>query len=260
MLPNDRLSIGKQLHVFRAYAAASGDERKAVSNSEVADTGGLVGSSVSLCNPFMVDIGVLSREGVKQRPSQALFDYLHAYNWNTETAGTKLYPVFVDTWAARALLPKLSLRQLSKEDAILALADAAKAPRSYQKSLETLLEFLSISGVVRFDGNTVIKGQPPGDEPDPSGSEEDEEEAGRADAGQNSDKRSPPPPAAPPEDVHRFEIPIPGKPSVLIHVPKSLDADDWEMFQEMFDIYVKRWKGFDGAKKGPGGQQNGGAG
>lgn len=261
VLPNDRLSIGKQLHVFRAYAAASGAERKAVSNSEVADTGGgLAGSSVSLCNPFMVDIGVLAREGTRQRPSQALFDYLHAYNWSADTAGAKLYPVFIDTWAAKALLPKLTLRQLSKEEAILALADAAKAPRSYQKSLETLLEFLSISGVVRFDGNTVVKGLPPSDDKPLGDAGEEEEDADKGETVGNGG-RSSPDPSPPPEDVHRFEIPIPGKPSVLIHVPKSLDADDWAMFQQMFGIYVKRWKGFeDTTKKSSGSQPDGGGG
>lgn len=45
-------------------------------------------------------------------------------------------------------------------------------------------------------------------------------------------------------DVHRFEIPIPGKASVKVVVPNSLDADDWEMLQSVFVVYIKRWKGF----------------
>lgn len=46
------------------------------------------------------------------------------------------------------------------------------------------------------------------------------------------------------EDVERFEIPIPGKPSVRVIVPKDLDGDDWEMLQSMITVYIKRWKGF----------------
>lgn len=46
------------------------------------------------------------------------------------------------------------------------------------------------------------------------------------------------------EDVERFEIPIPGKSSVRVIVPKDLDADDWEMLQSMITVYIKRWKGF----------------
>lgn len=46
------------------------------------------------------------------------------------------------------------------------------------------------------------------------------------------------------EDVERFEIPIPGKTSVRVIVPRDLDADDWEMLQSMITVYIKRWKGF----------------
>lgn len=46
------------------------------------------------------------------------------------------------------------------------------------------------------------------------------------------------------EDVERFEIPIPGKPSVRVIVPRDLDGDDWEMLQSMITVYIKRWKGF----------------
>jgi len=47
-------------------------------------------------------------------------------------------------------------------------------------------------------------------------------------------------------DVERFEIPLPGKRSVKVIVPNSLDADDWEMLQNMISVYIKRWKGFKG--------------
>ncbi len=52
------------------------------------------------------------------------------------------------------------------------------------------------------------------------------------------------------EDVERFEIPIPGKPSVRVIVPRDLDGEDWEMLQSMITVYIKRWKGFK-----PGGEQ-----
>lgn len=46
------------------------------------------------------------------------------------------------------------------------------------------------------------------------------------------------------DDVERFEIPVPGKSSVRVIVPRDLDADDWEMLQSMITVYIKRWKGF----------------
>ena len=53
--------------------------------------------------------------------------------------------------------------------------------------------------------------------------------------------REPPPP---PPGVHRFELPVPGKPSVQVLVPESLNAEDWEMLSQMLGIYVNRWKGY----------------
>jgi len=51
-------------------------------------------------------------------------------------------------------------------------------------------------------------------------------------------------PAPVPPRTHRFELPIPGKPSVQVLVPESLDAADWDMLSQMFGIYVARWKGY----------------
>lgn len=53
----------------------------------------------------------------------------------------------------------------------------------------------------------------------------------------------------PPEGTHRFELPIPGKPSVQVLVPDSLDAADWEMLSQMFGLYVSRWKGYSANAK-----------
>lgn len=48
----------------------------------------------------------------------------------------------------------------------------------------------------------------------------------------------------PPPGVQRLEVPIPGKPSVVIFVPEAIDGEDWNMVYAMLNIYVKRWKGF----------------
>lgn len=53
----------------------------------------------------------------------------------------------------------------------------------------------------------------------------------------------------PPPGVHRFELPIPGKPSVQVLVPDSMDGEDWDMLSQMFGIYVNRWKGYKPPKK-----------
>jgi hypothetical protein len=152
------VSFDKQTAALRAYAAASGPEKKPVSNDEVATVmSELVASSISLCNPFFSDAGLLVQEGRKFRPVDAVFDFQHAYQWNPETAGLKLHGVFADHWAAKSLLPKLAFRQLSKEEAIGFLAEESKATTGHRKNLETLLDFLSFAGVIRTDGNLVQK-------------------------------------------------------------------------------------------------------
>ncbi|GLQ48834.1 hypothetical protein ACFFJT_17695 [Dyella flava] len=158
VIPTDRVSFDKQASALRAYAAASGREKKAVTNEEVsAVMSDLVASSISLCNPFFSDAGLLVQEGRKLRPVEAVFDFQHAYEWNADTAGHKLGPVFSQHWATKCLVPKLAFRQLSKDEAISFLAEESKATTSHRKNLETLLEFLSFAGVIRLDGNAVFK-------------------------------------------------------------------------------------------------------
>lgn len=232
-LPSERMAFDKQLAVMRAYAAASGPDKQPTSNAEVAKIAGIAPSSVSLINPFLGDCGLIIREGLKQRPAQQLFDYLAAWEWNPETAGTKLAPAFNSTWFAKALLPKLAFRPLTREEAISFLADEAKASKDYKSQLELLIDFLVTSGIVAWDGNTLIKGNGKREGAGPSA----------------TDPAFSPPPPAPPKaaepdesEVEKFSIPLPGKPSATVIVPKGLDADDWEMLKAMMETYVKRWK------------------
>lgn len=161
VLPTDRVSFEKQIAALRAYAAASGPGKRPVSNDEVAAVmAGLAASSISLCNPFFNDAGLLIQEGRKMRPAEVAFDLLHAHEWNSETAGLKLFPVFSQHWAAAALLPKLAFRKVTKDEAIAFLAEESKAATGHRKSLETLLDFLAYAGVLQVDGNMVNKVSP----------------------------------------------------------------------------------------------------
>lgn len=158
VIPTDRVIFDKQASTIRAYAAASGRDKKAVTNDEVAAVmSELAASSISLCNPFFSDAGLLIQEGRKLRPVEAVFDLQHAYEWNPETAGLKLRPIFSEHWAAKVLVPKLAFRQLSKDEAIGFLAEESKATTAHRKNLETLLDFLNFAGVIRIEGNVVQK-------------------------------------------------------------------------------------------------------
>jgi hypothetical protein len=244
-LPTDRVGLDKQLIILRAYAKASAAaDGQAVSNSDVAQYAHLHMGSVSSCNPFLMDVGLLTREGLRNRPAQAVVDFDQASEWNPERAGAKLAPVIEQSWFGQVMLRRLSLRSsMPKSAAIEALAEEARAGKEYRLSLEMLLDYLRVSGVVSYDGTTVQKATRSDDSPaalSPTGNV-DTGIAGSAPSDVVSQAL-----AAQPDrrNVQRFSIPLPGKESVLIEMPNDMDSDDWMMLGSMLAQYIRRWKKF----------------
>lgn len=235
-LPTDRLSFDKQLSVLRGYAAASGPEEKAVGNNEVSQIVGLHAGTISNCNPFFSEAGLLIKEGQRYRPSPEVVAYASSYQWDEEKAALKLAPVLDATWFAQTLKPKLSFRSFSKDEAIAFLAAEAKASPEYKAQLEILLDYLSSAGVVAADGNMIatIPGRksPP---PPPAGHTAHH-------GGESGVAHHAPPPPPPPQNnnIEEFSIPIPGKDSAKIIIPKGLEAEDWDMLKSMLDAYISR--------------------
>jgi len=239
-LPSDRLVFDKQLSVLRAYAVAAGPERSPVAIADVAKIVSLNPNTISLCNPFFQDVGLIAREGFKFRPAEAVADYLQAHKWNQDTAATKLRPVIEATWFAKVLLQRLEFRPLPRAEALQVLAEEARATKDYEDHLEVLLDYLKAVGLIAYDANTVtLLTAPTPPAPVSIGT--------RADP----PSQEPPVSAKPSANVRVFSIPIPGKEAASITVPANLDADDWEMLQAMIATYVKRWKNFpkSGAQK-----------
>lgn len=229
LLPTDRLTVEKQLAVLRGYCAASGPEKKAVGNADVSKIVGIHPGTVSTCNPFFNDIGLLIRDGLKYRPADEVFAYSNSYPWDQEKAAHKLAPILKGTWFAATLLPKLAFRTFAKEEAVKFLADEAKASPDYRQHLELLIEYLKAAGLITAEGNMVAV--VPGTF------------APEVGAPRPTDTPPPAPPqssAAPAPNVEEFSIPIPGKPSARIIFPKGLEAEDWDMLKAMLDAYIKR--------------------
>jgi hypothetical protein len=155
-LPTDRIAFPKQLDILRAFAAASGQSGKGVTNSEVAAIVNMKSETVSLGNGFLLDIGLLSRGEGGIIPSQEVFAFQRGYEWNPETAANKLAPKIAQTWFAAALLPRLSFRPLEEDAAIQVLADAASAGPDYKGQLGICIEYLIAAGIVQRDG-TLLK-------------------------------------------------------------------------------------------------------
>lgn len=234
-LPTERLTIETQLSVLRGYAATSGNERKAVSNDDVGKTINMNPNSVSMCNPFFESVGLIVRDGRKQRPSDMVFDYFQAHQWNPETAATKLASAFSGAWFSGVLIPKLSFRPLSRIEAAGFLADEIKASKDYRDNLLLLLEYMKQVGIVAIDGDTVslIQNRQPDSKtshgPD-SQTATSEKPAGGVEQSQVGMKR--------------FAIHVPDKNDAVIFLPDDLDREDWEMVLEVIQKYVNRWKKF----------------
>lgn len=230
VLPTDRLGFEKQLSVLKACVAASGAENNPVTNNQVSDIVGWHSGTISNCNPFFNEVGLLNRDGNKQRPSEELIAYVGRLDWEPELAGLKLAPLLEKTWFAKSLLPKLAFRTLTRDEAVGYLADEAKASKEYKPQLEMLLEYLHIAGIVNIDGNSVILAKRTN--PNNGGVEENKIRDNK-DEVKIIDKLEDP-------DIEKFVIPIPGKPSAVISVPKSLDDSDWSMLTTMLNAYITR--------------------
>lgn len=247
VLPTDRISFESQVSVLRGFAATSGTEKKAVTADEVAKTmANIVGSSVALCHSFFADVGFLIPEGRKYRPSDEVFDFARASQWDKETAGLKLASALGQSWSAKFLRPRLAYSTMAKDQVIKALADEAKAGTTHRRSLETLLEFLVFSGIVAIDARGVSLGSVASEAAENGSNKqqlEDESPQGASAEGVDVSGVKPSASSSPfrdSDDHVRFEVPIPEQASAVIYVPTGLEVEDWEMIKTMMDSYISR--------------------
>ncbi len=156
VLPTVRIAFGKQLDILRAFAAASGAENRLVNLRQVSDIVKMASGTVTLANPFFVDVKLLSRsEGMGLTPSPSVMEFGRAYEWNRETAAHKLAPVLSRTWFAEALLPRLAFDDITEEEAIAVLAEKSSSPPDYRNQLRLLLDYMEAANLVKRDNGHV---------------------------------------------------------------------------------------------------------
>lgn len=240
-LPTDRVGLDKQFFILRAVAKASlASNREAVANADVAKIADIHPSSVSICNPFWNDIGLVNREGLKQQPTEAVFEYDQAADWNAEKAPLKLGRVIEGTWFARAILPRLALRSMSRSEVVEQLAEEIKAPKEYKPQLELLIDYMRMTGVVAVDGNTVSRTakaeEPPKPPIQPPPLPDNDRQPERSNGG---GQRQPPR-----SNVKRIAIALPDKDEVIVELPEGFDRDDWILVADHLAGYIRRWKKF----------------
>jgi hypothetical protein len=156
VLPSDRLATEKQLEALRAFVVASEAEGGAVTNEQAGQIISMSDQTVVVTNAFFTEIGLLVRsDSGRFMPGQAAKEYQASYDWNANRAGAKLAPAFRDTWFAKAIMPRLKMRTLTKNEALTFLAEACKASPEYQSRLVMLLEFLNAADLIALAGDEV---------------------------------------------------------------------------------------------------------
>lgn len=155
VLPTDRVAFSKQIEILRAYAAGSPDGSKFLTNAEIGGMVAIHPNSVSLCNNFFVESGLLQRGDVGLAPTADVLSYFRTYEWNQESAGEKLAPTLQRTWFAEALLPRAALRVITETEALAVLAEIASADKTYRLQLMCLLDYLELSRLIMRDGSNI---------------------------------------------------------------------------------------------------------
>lgn len=154
-LPTNRIAFPKQLEILRAYAALSGPQSKPVSNKALAGIVKLAADTVSLVNPFLADAYLLIKIDNGYAPTEDVQSFARAFDWSPDTAAERLAPTLARTWFWDVLQPRLQMRTISEKDAVQALAEFVGASREYEPQLATILDYLTVAGLVERDGGMV---------------------------------------------------------------------------------------------------------
>lgn len=155
-LPTARVTFAKQLLCLRSYGLTSEGGTAAVQIEAVGKAVELNSSTVSLCNPFFVGIGLLTKSGRGSfMPTAEILEMVRAYDWDADSAPNKMAPILRESWAARALAPRLGLGPIDVEEAIKELADSAGVGPAHKAELAMVLDYLAVSGVIRRDGHQI---------------------------------------------------------------------------------------------------------
>jgi hypothetical protein len=157
-LPSERLSFSKWKEIIQAYVVAAESNGGSVDNDEASKVVKMAPTSIVVTNAFFVDVGILSRSAGTGRFEVAneAKEYVQAIQWDSETAGQKLKPLFAKQWFSNSLLPLLKLRNYSMDEACTVLAEAAGGiSKDYLPNLQRIVHFLDFVGLCKLEGNVL---------------------------------------------------------------------------------------------------------
>ena len=130
-LPNQDVSVERQLTVLRALVTATGDGQASASEKEVAIKGtaaGMTLADVQKSFAFLSSLALI--EGTRQAmtPADDVVKWAKKHEWKPEEAKTILAPFFLKAWFGQAVADAFKLRKkITLDDLIKTLGQTAEA-------------------------------------------------------------------------------------------------------------------------------------
>ena len=153
-LPSGRMRFESQLRALRGWAVAAQND-PTPSNDAVADACRISSTTISGNNAFLVTANLLVKEGGGYRPTDATIEFGRAVSFGAADAPRKLAPALQATWFWKALQPRLDFPPVTREDALLRLAEVAHAGSEHKNQLSVILEWLEAAGLLRREGDQI---------------------------------------------------------------------------------------------------------
>lgn len=155
--PTTRIALAKQLDLLRAFDAASGPSLTPTTLAKVSQLIGMTVSTISLANPFFVNIGLLRKiDSTKFASTPEVHEYTIAYEWNRETAAHKLAPTFRNSWFWHALETQIKFKGAMQEhEASAMLAQASDASQDYKPQIMWCIQYLEAVGLIAREGGVI---------------------------------------------------------------------------------------------------------
>lgn len=233
-LPYRKFSSANQFKLLQAIGTLSNTELKPLMVKDIAEVAEAHPNTVSACNPFFIDIGLLTKTGHQFSPDISVVHYADRLKWEDPDAGRKFAGLMDVTWFATCLRPRMQMKALTNKEAVAFLSDASGASPKYKAQLLMLIDFLELAGLVERNGE-MLSWSKAGAMDAPSEQKNQVED-------EPKDKNKPED-SAELSGYRTLTIPLlDDRQPVKVLLPEAMDAEDWETFEQVYKIYIQRIK------------------
>ncbi|MBX3744133.1 MAG: hypothetical protein KF833_02385 [Verrucomicrobiae bacterium] len=168
-IPTDRVTFPRQCEIIRAHAAAYEAEGAPVVVEALTKFADMTPGTISMGNAFLLDVGIIRKEGRKFLPSDELMAMHRMYGIDESRAWSKLAPLFERSWFGQRLIPLLKFKPMTEDEAVHELAEVSTAEAGHLPQLRVIVEYLILVGlIVRQGGQLKLKNPTTTSEPSPS--------------------------------------------------------------------------------------------